>query len=67
MGRESGGDRVVGGARLAELLAALSLASDLGLGAPLERGLRICLAGMRIGELAGVKNDDLRSCTRPCC
>lgn len=48
------------GTRLAEILAALSLASDLGIGAPLERGLRTCLVGMRLGELAGLDASDRR-------
>jgi hypothetical protein len=35
---DAGTDAASDGTRLAELLAVLSLASDLGLGAPLERG-----------------------------
>ena len=46
--------------RLAEVLAALSLASDLGLGAPLERGLRSCLVAGRLAELAGLGLDERR-------
>lgn len=38
-------------ARLAELIAALSLATDLGLGQPMEHVLRSCLISMRLGEL----------------
>jgi len=46
--------------RLAEILAALSLASDLGLGAPLERGLRSCLVGGHLAGLAGLSPDEGR-------
>jgi len=38
----------------AELLAALSLATDLGTGAPSEHGLRTCVLAVRLGALAGV-------------
>jgi len=41
------------GARLAELLAALSLGIDLGLGQPMEHVLRQCRIAMRLCELAG--------------
>ena len=39
--------------RRAELLAALSLAIDLGLGQPLEHMLRSCLIGMKLADLVG--------------
>ncbi len=39
--------------RLAELVAALSIASDLGTGHPLERALRACLFGVRLGDASG--------------
>jgi HD-GYP domain-containing protein (c-di-GMP phosphodiesterase class II)/DNA-binding CsgD family transcriptional regulator len=42
-----------GGVRRAELLAALSLAIDLGLGQPLEHMLRSCVIGMQIADLVG--------------
>jgi HD-GYP domain-containing protein (c-di-GMP phosphodiesterase class II) len=41
-------------ARLSELIAALSLATDLGLGEPMEHLLRSCLISMRLGERMGL-------------
>jgi HD-GYP domain-containing protein (c-di-GMP phosphodiesterase class II) len=46
--------------RSGELLAALSLATDLGTGHQLEHGLRTCLVAVRLGELAGSDDDTLR-------
>jgi len=43
----------VGQPRRAELLAALSLAIDLGLGQPLEHMLRSCLIAMKLADLVG--------------
>jgi HD-GYP domain-containing protein (c-di-GMP phosphodiesterase class II) len=43
----------------AELLGALSLATDLGTGQPLEHALGACLVAVGLGELAGVGEDDL--------
>jgi HD-GYP domain-containing protein (c-di-GMP phosphodiesterase class II) len=40
--------------RAAEVIAALSLATDLGVGLPLEHGLHSTLLAMRIGERLGV-------------
>ncbi|MCU1475144.1 MAG: LuxR family transcriptional regulator, partial [Amnibacterium sp.] len=37
----------------AELIAALSLAIDLGLGLPLEHMLRSCIIAMRLADLLG--------------
>jgi HD-GYP domain-containing protein (c-di-GMP phosphodiesterase class II) len=45
-----GGERV----RTAEVIAALSLATDLGIGVPLEHGLQSTLIAMRLGERLGV-------------
>jgi HD-GYP domain-containing protein (c-di-GMP phosphodiesterase class II) len=42
--------------RRAELLCALSLATDLGSGQPLEHGLRVCAAAVALGEAAGVED-----------
>jgi HD-GYP domain-containing protein (c-di-GMP phosphodiesterase class II) len=39
--------------RLAELMAALSLATDLGLGKPLEHELGVCLAALELAERLG--------------
>ena len=47
--------------RLAELVGALSLATDLGMGQPLEQALRTCLLATRLGEEAGLGADDLGS------
>jgi HD-GYP domain-containing protein (c-di-GMP phosphodiesterase class II) len=45
--------------RLAELIAALSLALDLGLGQPMEHGLRTCLLAVRLGTILGVSAENL--------
>jgi HD-GYP domain-containing protein (c-di-GMP phosphodiesterase class II) len=45
--------------RLAELVAALSLATDLGMGSPLEQELRSCLVAVRLGEQLGLDEDEL--------
>lgn len=47
------------GLRLAELVAALSLAIDLGLGQPMEKFLRTCLIGVHLGKVLGVGEQDL--------
>ena len=39
--------------RLAEVVAALSLATDVGLGQPMEHGLRSCLIAGRLAEALG--------------
>ena len=44
--------------RLAELLAALSLASDLGMGLPMEHVLRQCLISMRLASRLELASDD---------
>src|SRR6266851_5169728 len=51
--------QVVDGLRLAELLAALSLATDLGMGQPLEEALRTCLIALSLGDRLGLQPDDL--------
>ena len=38
------------GVRLAELMAVMSMATDLGMGQPLETALRTCVVAMRLGE-----------------
>ena len=43
--------------RAAEVIAALSLATDLGIGVPLEHGLQSTLIAMRLGERLGVDPD----------
>jgi HD-GYP domain-containing protein (c-di-GMP phosphodiesterase class II) len=47
------GDRV----RAAEVIAALSLATDLGIGVPLEHGLHSTLFAIRLGERLGVDSE----------
>lgn len=44
--------------RLAELVAVLSLGTDLGLGQPMEHVLRQCLIALRIGERLGLGEDE---------
>src|SRR5215475_10382897 len=51
------GDGSDTGARLAELLAALSLGIDLGFGQPMEHVLRQCRIALRLCELAGAEDD----------
>lgn len=45
--------------RLAELVAALSLATDLGMGQPMEQGLRTCLVSVALADLAGADREEL--------
>src|SRR5579872_2833980 len=46
--------------RLAELVAALSLATDLGMGQPLEYALSVCVLSVRLGEALGLNESKLR-------
>jgi HD-GYP domain-containing protein (c-di-GMP phosphodiesterase class II) len=46
--------------RLAEIVAALSLATDLGTGQPLEHALRTCLLALELARRSGVAADHLR-------
>lgn len=48
------------GVRLAELMAALSIATDLGMGQPLETALCSCVVAMRLGEALNLDGDTLR-------
>jgi HD-GYP domain-containing protein (c-di-GMP phosphodiesterase class II) len=48
------------GLRLAEVMAALSLATDVGMGQPMEQGLGVCLLAMRFGDELGLDDDELR-------
>src|SRR4029079_18318732 len=48
------------GVRLPELMAALSVATDLGMGQPLESALCSCVVAMRLGEALGLDDDALR-------
>lgn len=46
--------------RLAEVIAALSLATDLGMGQPLEYALQVCIVSLRLGEALGFGESELR-------
>jgi len=52
-------DRAEPPIRAAELVAALSIATDLGTGQPLEHALRTAVLAVRIGELAGASAAEL--------
>ena len=45
--------------RLAELMAALSLATDLGMGQPLEQALRTCLIAIELAERMGLTKSQM--------
>src|SRR2546427_6125302 len=45
--------------RAAEVVGALSLATDLGTGQPLEHALRTAVLAVRLGELAGASVEEL--------
>ncbi len=47
--------------RLAEMVAALSLATDLGTGHPLERALRTCLVAVRLGAYLPLTDSQLQA------
>ena len=46
--------------RLAELIAALSLATDLGMGQPMEFALSSCVLAVRLAEKCGYSEDTIR-------
>src|SRR5258706_14120327 len=46
--------------RLAELIAALSLATDLGMGQPMEFALSACILAVRLAEKCGYSEEALR-------
>src|SRR5690349_21529659 len=48
--------------RLAELVGALSPATDVGMGAPLELGLGTCVVGTRLAAALGADPDTTRRC-----
>ena len=45
--------------RLAELIAALSLATDLGMGQPMEQALHTCLLAVKVGRSLGLSESSL--------
>ena len=56
---EQAGPQVGQSIRAAELVGALSLATDLGTGQPLEHALRTAVLAVRLGELAGASAGEL--------
>src|SRR5579859_3762515 len=46
--------------RLAEIVAALSLATDLGMGQPWEFALQACILALRLGDALGYSDESLR-------
>ena len=54
--RPSGGQATV---RAAEVIGAMSIATDLGTGQPLEHALRTAILAVRLGELAGLSPPEL--------
>jgi HD-GYP domain-containing protein (c-di-GMP phosphodiesterase class II)/DNA-binding CsgD family transcriptional regulator len=52
------GESEPGGFRLAELLGALSLGTDLGMGQPMEHVLRQCLIALHLAERAGLDESE---------
>ena len=52
------GQRLVADVRLAELVACLSLATDLGRGQPLEHTVRQTRIALRIADLVGISEDE---------
>jgi HD-GYP domain-containing protein (c-di-GMP phosphodiesterase class II) len=47
------------GVRLSEIVAAISLAGDIGLGQPMEHVLRACVIAVGLGRHLGVSDEDL--------
>ena len=47
--------------RVAEVVAALSLATDLGMGQPMQFAMRTCLVALLLAEAIGVSDADLRT------
>ena len=47
------------GPRLAALVATLSLATDLGIGQPMQYALRSCLLAVQLGGLLGLSDEEL--------
>src|ERR1041384_8406675 len=48
------------GVRVAEVMAALSLATDLGMGQPMEFALSSCILAVRLAEKCGYSEEALR-------
>ena len=58
-GTEADAPRAEQPIRAAEIVGALSLATDLGTGQPLEHALRTAALAVRLGELAGASGQEL--------
>src|SRR5919197_4164656 len=56
---ELAGGRVDHPMRAAEVIGALSIATDLGTGQPLEHAMRTAVLAVRLGELAGASREEL--------
>src|SRR3954447_19046649 len=54
-------ERVTGSIRRAEIVGALSLATDLALGQTMENALRSCVLAMRLGEAAGLASAEMET------
>ena len=54
----AGGSADAGGVRLAELVATLSYAADLGLGQPLEHSMRQTVLALRLADMIGASDQD---------
>ncbi|HUH07216.1 MAG TPA: HD domain-containing phosphohydrolase [Egibacteraceae bacterium] len=48
-----------GEVRVSELVACLALATDLGMGQPLDHGLRTCLLALGVGQALGLTDNEL--------
>src|SRR5690349_22236190 len=59
MGSTAGPGRADQPIRAAEIVGALSIATDLGTGQPLEHALRTAVLAVRLGELAGAAPEEL--------
>src|SRR5918997_932399 len=46
---------------LGEVMAAMSIAVDIGMGQPLEQGLGVCVLAVRFGEVLGLDENDRQS------
>ena len=53
------GTDAVSGVRRGEVIAALSLATDLTMGQPVEFALKSCVLGMRLGRMLGLDAEQL--------
>ncbi len=58
---EGAGAETSSGVRLSEVIAAVSLAADLGLGQPMEHVLRSCVIATRFARQLDVSEDDLEA------